>query len=290
MPDNITQPAIDELYKAYDELIPWVMKELSQSTFREWDDSGNYGEKPVPLPQKPVIRIEPKGKRTNKSWVNLDSWETDIDEAMAVITNNKAVKRDEIVLITELFDDTPEQVLIELLKQLPHISSKNYGLQRGSWQAPTISKNNNTNTNYVTKEYEYEIARIGFEKTGKRNQDVSLSASRHSNKAEATMTKIKEVLDKLDTDAFSIKRAGKQNRSNQLAAMKKWQCSCTNIRTTTFVDISCKLCGEKFSYADKDKDDQVTIDHLAAEEKRLVSGSFAVSEMAHRKRVLRFFP
>lgn len=290
MPDNITQPAIDELYKAYDLLYDEIAKKTGANTYRDFNNkAGRYEQKPVPVAEKPVIRIENAGKRTAKSWYKSGVWETDIANTLATLTGDKAIKRDEIVFASSIFNDSTESIVTELIKQMIHVASVRHQ-QYEQYAEVSIKTNANTGVDYVTKAYTYQASRLGFEQTGKRNQDIALSENRHSGRAEEIRTLIDTTVKGLDEEAFKINSTQNRHVNSQIATMKKWQCACTNIRTTAYIEMDCKLCGEKVEYADKDKDEQATIDHLANEEKRFKSGPYAVGEMANRRRVLRYLP
>jgi hypothetical protein len=50
---------------------------------------------------------------------------------------------------------------------------------------------------------------------------------------------------KINPEAFSLFRAGVRKKKAE-TKMKKWRCSCTNIRAAVLVEATCNRCGLEF--------------------------------------------
>lgn len=258
--NNELAALLNELNKAYGEMVKPFMEKLNMATKTEWfsdpvSKQHQWKEVPIDLPPTPIINVQPKGKRTTDSWYVPHIWTNELDDAMSALTGEDNKPKDEIVIAASLLHDGVERVLQELGKQMVHHVSRH--CDQG-WSAETIST-----TGWVTTNYADKARKVGYYRVAEGNNKV-LSDSQW------VSALINEVKPKLDDTAFTINRKDDSKKSaGGPSPLRKWSCQCTNVRTAVIMDAKCNLCGEPFAYTDKDWADQTTKDYIENELKRL---------------------
>lgn len=162
----------------------------------------------------PVITIQSKGRKNALGWFVKDKW------------SNTVGKLPEINICAEHLARSPEDIAEVLLHEMVHYADALDGI-------PDCTVRQYHNLNF--KNLCDEVGLICRKTPARGWAATSLSPELGEKVAKVG----------INPDAFSLFRGGVKMKKAE-TKMKKWRCSCTNIRAAVPVEATCNRCGLEF--------------------------------------------
>lgn len=162
----------------------------------------------------PVITIQSKGRKNALGWFARDKW------------SNTTGRLPEINICAEHLARSPEDIAEVLLHEMVHYADALDGIEDC-----TVRQYHNLNF----KNRCDEVGLVCRKMPGRGWADTSLSPELRE--------KVAKV--RIDPAAFSLFRGSVTQKKADIK-MKKWRCSCTNIRAAVSVEATCNRCGLEF--------------------------------------------
>lgn len=259
---NNLAPVIEELRRAFTELKPTFDEVFGDRYVLDNEKGWITVDKPTVHMPMPVITVQARGRKKVDGWYKPAIWQDPAADAVNALVKmggntKQAASTDEICIAAEALDKPAEEILLTLTGQMIHHYARHN--DKG------VLQNEN---GYHSKRFQHMASMLGIkaEQDGSRGYaKLELYTNTVSNQLTETFKKIA-----LDQDIFDMHRKGlKPEDVFKGSKIKKWTCGCTNIRAAVFVEATCKICGNDFVYADKDKDDDYIKTWLQSEADQL---------------------
>jgi hypothetical protein len=224
------KPAIDELEHIWDYLVNnYFLAKYNQYYTSLSRNINNFT-------QRPIITIQPQGRRKAFSWFNFQKWENKSNVALSTLAGQQATKLDEYVVTAELL----KQPLDEIVKEIAiHV-------------AKLAHQNSSSNSNFIgptgyQRRVYGPILGINFT-NGDKGYDHPWSIAKDLETLFTSYTMN-------DTRAFdTIRETQVAANSTASAGLKKWQCPTCKIpfRASRVIYGYCQ-CGRQFEYVQSDR-------------------------------------
>jgi hypothetical protein len=229
---NSLVPIITQLEEAYEQLL-----QLFDFTVQHYNPTKGWEIGAARLymagSMKPVISIQPRGRRKTDGWYQAKAWENRPASIINLLAGQEVEDRilPEIVISAEVLREAKETILLTLLHQMVH--HVNY----------VTNTTDQDSLGRHRQQFRYNAERAGLT-LGENNHEV----------IPVVKGRLKEIFDQINLDMDLIRKGAKIDEPKG-SNLKKWSCSCSNIRATKRIRMKCLICGEELKYADHDRGD-----------------------------------
>lgn len=238
-------PAIQELESICEQISDYIMTQEGQDPPTAYNYQTSKYEKLVrPSGQIVLVNITHDTRTKSATYVTQQQWDNKINKLAGVLGVTQELPRPELSIKAENLSDIPG-LLPELYYQMFGVLTLMQATTQSSYTADLKSQGRII----FGKDFQERMAVRGIGR--EPNEEGHKKAYIIPSKEQARVPKF--ILEDItwDTNKFEALDRTKEKKKAGPSPLRKWECECTIIRSSSFLSAVCDICGEPFEYADK---------------------------------------